>query len=269
MAVAIDLSGKSAIVFGVANHRSIAWAIARQLHAAGAHLTVTYQNERFQRTVSDLVAGLDTAAERIPRTQGVESQAVECDVMDEAAVGKAVLAAAGRGLLAAVVHSVAFANREDLEGDFSKTGLAGFRTALEVSAYSLITVARQAAAHMAEGGCVLTLSFHAAEKVYPGYNIMGVAKAALENEVRQLAAELGPRKVRVNAISAGPLSTLAARGIAGFGGMQEAHAERAPLRRNITQDEVGAAALFLVSPLASGITGVVLYVDAGYHIMGV
>lgn len=257
MSVAIDLSGTSAIVFGVANQRSIAWAIAQRLHEAGAALTVTYQNERMGRNVLPLIEALEDA------------QAVECDVLDEASVAGAVAAAASRGPLSGVVHSVAFANRDDLEGDFSATGQEGFRTALEVSAYSLIAVTRAAAPEMAEGGSVITLTFHAGDKVYPGYNIMGVAKAALENEVKQLASELGPKGLRVNAISAGPLNTLAARGISGFTSMAEKHAERAPLRRNITQDEVGDAAAFLVSSLASGITGHVLYVDAGYNVMGV
>ncbi len=257
MAVEIDLAGQSAVVFGVANHRSIAWAIARQLHAAGAELTVTYQNERMGRSVLDLVKEMD------------RTKAVECDVLDEASVVSAIEAATADAPLSAAVHSVAFANREDLEGAFSATGVDGFRTALEVSAYSLLPVARAAAASMGDGGSILTLTFHAADKVYPGYNVMGVAKAALENEVKQLAAEYGPRGIRVNAISAGPLNTLAARGISGFTGMHEIHAQRSPLKRNIKQEEVGAAALFLASPLASGITGHVLYVDAGYNVMGV
>ena len=257
MAVSIDLAGKSAIVFGVANHRSIAWAIAQRLHEAGAHLTVTYQNERLARNAHDLIKGLDNA------------QAVECNALDEQSIERAVDAAAGAAPLVAAVHCIAFANRDDLSGDFSRTGIEGFRTALEVSAYTLMPIARLAAGRMEAGGSVFALTFHAADKVYPGYNVMGVAKAALENEVKQLAAEYGPQGIRVNAISAGPLNTLSARGISGFVDMQRIHAERSPMRRNITQDEVGAAALFLASPLASGITGHVLYVDAGYNIMGV
>jgi enoyl-[acyl-carrier protein] reductase I len=257
VAVAIDLSGQSALVFGVANHRSIAWAIAQQLHDAGAHLTITYQNERLAKNALALIEDLDNA------------QAVECDVLDEDSITRAVDAASAAAPLKTVAHCVAFANREDLSNDFSLTGLDGFRTALEVSAYSLIPVTRLAAGRMDDGGSVVTLTFHAGEKVYPGYNIMGVAKAALENEVKQLAAEYGQRRIRVNAISAGPLNTLAARGISGFSDMQQIHAERSPMRRNITQEEVGGAALFLASPLASGITGEVLHVDAGYNIMGV
>ena len=171
MAVAIDLAGRSAVVFGVANQRSIAWAIAQQLHTAGANLTVTYQNERMGRSVLGLVEGME------------RTQAVECDVLDEESVVAAVDAASSVAPLAAAVHSVAFANRDDLEGAFSRTGVDGFRTALEVSAYSLLPVARAAGARMTDGGSILTLTFHAADKVYPGYNVMGVAKAALENEV--------------------------------------------------------------------------------------
>ncbi|MDA0797887.1 MAG: SDR family oxidoreductase [Chloroflexi bacterium] len=257
MAVSIDLSGQSAVVFGVANHRSIAWAIAQRFHEAGASLTVTYQNERMGRTVLDLVKDMDN------------TQAVECDVLDEASVAAAFDAATSRAPLAAVAHCVAFANKDDLAGDFSATGIDGFRLAMDVSAYSLLPVARLGAERMTDGGSIMTLTFHAADKVYPGYNIMGVAKAALENEVKQLASEFGQRNIRVNAISAGPLNTLAARGISGFTDMQKIHADHSPMRRNITQDEVGDAALFLASPLSTGITGTILYVDAGYNIMAV
>jgi len=257
VAVSIDLSGQSAVVFGVANHRSIAWAIAQRFHEAGASLTVTYQNERMGRTVLDLVKDMDN------------TQAVECDVLDEASVAAAFDAATSQAPLAAVAHCVAFANKDDLAGDFSATGIDGFRLAMDVSAYSLLPVARLGAERMTDGGSIMTLTFHAADKVYPGYNIMGVAKAALENEVKQLASEFGQRNIRVNAISAGPLNTLAARGISGFTDMQKIHADHSPMRRNITQDEVGDAALFLASPLSTGITGTILYVDAGYNIMAV
>jgi enoyl-[acyl-carrier protein] reductase I len=257
MAVSIDLSGRSAVVFGVANHRSIAWAIAQRFHDAGAAVTVTYQNERLGRTVLDLVEGMDYA------------QAVECDVLDEDSVAATFAAAAAKAPISAIAHCVAFANKDDLAGSFSATGIDGFRLAMDVSAYSLLPVARLGADHMTDGGSIMTLTFHAADKVYPGYNIMGVAKAALENEVKQLASEFGQRGIRVNAISAGPLNTLAARGISGFSDMQQIHAARSPMRRNITQGEVGDTALFLASPLSSGITGAVIYVDAGYNVMAV
>ena len=257
MTTTIDLAGKGALVFGVANHRSIAWAIARQLHEAGADLTLTFQNKRLHPSVQGLAENL-----------GERTRTVECDVTDESAIDRAVATASEGTALSVVVHSVAFSRREDLEGNFSKTDREGFRTALEVSAYSLISVARCASASMPAGGSIIAMTFDAAERVYPHYNIMGVAKAALENEVRLLAAEYGPRQIRVNAISAGPVGTLAARGIRGFTAMQQWAANLAPLRRNITQEEVGRAALFLASDLSSGITGEVIYVDAGYHIMG-
>ena len=254
----IDLSGKNALVFGVANQRSIAWSIAQTLAQAGARLALTYQGERLREGVAKLAGEL------------ADSVLLPCDVSDDEAI-QSVFEQLGTsmGQLDVVVHSVAFAAREELQGDFSKTSREGFRTALDISAYSLIPIASHAAPLMAQGGAILTMTFHASERVYPGYNIMGTAKAALENEVKQLAAELGQQNVRVNALSAGPLDTLAARGIGGFLDMKRVHAERAPLRRNITHDEVAQAALFLCSDLSSGVTGSVLPVDAGYHIMGV
>ena len=254
----LDLSGKNVLVFGVANQRSIAWSIARMLGEAGARLALTYQGERLKDNVSKLADQLS------------DSIVLPCDVSEDEEI-RQVFDALGRsmGQLDAVVHSVAFAAREELQGDFSETSREGFRTALDISAYSLIPVARYALPLMSQGGAIMTMTFHASEKVYPGYNVMGTAKAALENEVRQLAAEMGQHNVRVNALSAGPLDTLAARGIGGFLDMKRVHAERAPLRRNITHDEVAQAALFLCSDLSSGVTGSVLPVDAGYHIMGV
>ena len=254
----IDLRGKHGVVFGVANNRSIAWSIAEALHNAGATLALTYQNERLKSRVAGLVESWDDAS------------LWECDVTNDDQIETVFAGLSNRyDSLSFVVHSVAFAHREDLEGDFSKTSRDGFKTALDVSAYSLLPIARHAAPLMKEGGSIITVTFHASEKVYPGYNVMGTAKAALENEVRQLASELGPSKIRVNAVSPGPLDTLAARGIRGFLDMKRVHEQRAPLRRNVTQEEVGKAALFLCSDLASGITGAVLPVDAGYHIMGV
>ena len=256
----IDLAGKKGIVFGVANDRSIAWAIARILHSAGAELALTYQNERLRDRVARLAATLEDAP------------TMECDAGNDAQIDAVFQEAERRfGSLDFLVHSIAYANREDLGGDFSETSREGFRLALEVSAYSLVPLVRHAAPLMeaAEGGSVITMTFQASERVFPGYNVMGTAKAALENEVRQLAAEYGNRNIRINAVSAGPLETLAARGIHGFLDMKRVHAERAPLKRNITHDEVAKTALFLCSELSSGVTGSVIPVDAGYHIMAV
>ena len=219
---------------------------------------MTYQNERLKSRVTGLVESWDDAT------------IWECDVTDDDQIEEVFAELGNRyDSLSFVVHSVAFANREDLGGDFSKTSRDGFKTALDISAYSLLPIARHAAPLMKDGGSIVTVTFHASEKVYPGYNVMGTAKAALENEVRQLASELGPSNIRVNAVSPGPLDTLAARGIRGFLDMKRTHEQRAPLRRNVTQEEVGNAALFLCSDLASGVTGAVLPVDGGYHIMGV
>ena len=255
----VDLSGKNGIIFGVANHRSIAWSIAQILNQAGARLALTYQSERLKENVSKLAETLDNPL------------LLPCDLSDDQAVASVFeTLQQSFGHLELVVHSVAFANREDLEGAFSQTPREGFRVALDVSAYSLIPIVKHAAVMMDRGGgSIVTMTFQASQRVFPGYNIMGTAKAALENEVRQLAAELGQRDIRVNAISAGPLDTLAARGIGGFQDMKKIHAERAPLRRNITHQEVARTALFLCSDLSSGITGSVIPVDAGYHIMAV
>ena len=256
----IDLAGKRGIVFGVANDRSIAWAIARVLGAAGTQLALTYQNERLKDRVAKLAETLEG------------SLVLECDVTQDEQVASVFRELAARfGGLDFLVHSIAYANRDDLGGEFSRTDREGFRIALDISAYSLIHLVRHAAPLMEGrgGGSIVTLTFQASERVFPGYNVMGTAKAALENEVRQLAAEYGERNIRVNAISAGPLETLAARGIRGFLDMKRVHADRAPLKRNISHDEVAKAALFLCSDLSSGITGSVIPVDAGYHIMAV
>ena len=256
----IDLAGKVGLILGVANHRSIAWAIARALHSAGARLALTYQGERLRERVSKLADTLEGSA------------ILECDVTDDGQIEAVFKDIASRyGNLDFLVHSIAYANREDLAGDFSKTGREGFRLALDVSAYSLIPLVNHAAPLMQRsgGGSVVTMTFQASERVFPGYNIMGTAKAALENEVRQLAAEYGDRNIRVNAISAGPIESLSARGIRGFLDMKRVHAEKAPLKRNVTHEEVGKTALFLCSDLSSGITGSVVPVDAGYHIMAV
>lgn len=257
MPVSIDLTGKKGVVFGVANQRSIAWAISQRLAEAGAELAFTYQNERLRGPVEKLVSQIGTPV------------IFECDATDEGQVKNVYDELASKwGSLDFIVHSVAYAERDDLGGDFSAVSLQGFRTALEASAYTLVPIAHYGAPLMAEsGGSIISMTFDASVKVYPGYNIMGTAKAALENEVRQLAAEFGPSGVRVNAISAGPLPTLAARSIPGFNEMRRAHQERSPLKRPITHDEVANTALFLLSDLSSGTTGAVIPVDAGYGIM--
>lgn len=257
--VTIDLTGTNGVVFGVANHRSLGWAIAEQLARAGARLAFAYQNERFRDTVAKLTADL-------PGTL-----LVECDVTNDLALEKAFDKIGWEfGSLNYLVHSVAFARKEELEGDFRNTSREGYHLAHDVSAFSLIPMARLATPLMekAGGGSMVALSYVAAERVMPNYNVMGSAKAALEHAVRQLAYELGGRNIRVNTISAGPVNTLSARGISGFTTMMGESRERAPLRRNITAEEVGKAGLFLLSDLASGVTGETLYVDAGYNIMG-
>jgi enoyl-[acyl-carrier protein] reductase I len=253
------LEGKTGIVFGVANKRSIAWAIAQALSREGLRMALTYQGERLKE-------GVESLATTLPG-----SIILPCDVtVDEEvdAVYRAVDEQLGR--LDALIHSVAFAPREDLENDFVKTSRAGFKTAHDISAYSLVGLTRGALPlfEKSGGGSVLAMSYYGAVKAVEGYNVMGVAKASLEASVRYLAANLGPSGVRVNAVSAGPVNTLAARGIHGFTTMLKHHAERAPLRRNVTLEEIGNAALFLLSPMASGITGEVLYVDCGYNVIG-
>ncbi|HYY95775.1 MAG TPA: enoyl-ACP reductase [Pyrinomonadaceae bacterium] len=249
------LENKFGIIFGVANRRSIAWATARACMDAGARLAFTYQNERLKENVEGLTAGTD-------------SPLVQCDVTKPEEVESAFAAVRERfGRLDFLVHSLAFAPREALEGEFVATTREAFLTALDISAYSLAELARAAAPLMSEGGSVVSMTYYGAEKVVRNYNVMGVAKAALEASTRYLAADLGPRNIRVNAVSAGPINTLAARGVGNLGVMLKHHAERAPLRRNVEAREVGNAALFLLSPLSSGITGEVLHVDCGYNIM--
>ena len=254
------LEGKTALVVGVANRRSIAWAIAEKLAAEGARCAFTFQNERVEADVRKL-------AETLPEPGPV----LPLDVQDPAQLDAAVDgAAAGLGGLDILVHAVAFARAEDLGGRFVDTAKDGFELALDISAFSLTELARRAEPHMKArgGGSVMTLSYIAAERAVPGYNVMGVAKSALESMVRYLAWDLGDSAIRVNAISAGPVRTLAARSIPGFMDMADKAAERSPLRRPITADEVAGAAVFLASPWSSGVTGHVLYVDAGYHAIG-
>ena len=255
--MSFSLDGRVAVVFGVANKRSIAWSIAQGLHKAGAKLAITYQNERLEQEAKDLILSLPGA------------EAFMCDVSKDEDIEQVFSKLRDRyGKLHVVVHSVAFAPAEELKGEFINTTREGFRIAHDVSVYSLIAVSRAAAPLMQDGGSVITMSYFGAEKVVPHYNVMAVAKAALECTVRYLASDLGPRKIRVNAISAGPIKTLAARGISGLSDMLKSHAERAPLKRNVDVNEVGSTGVFLASDASSGITGEVIYVDCGYNIMG-
>ncbi len=253
----INLAGKTAVVFGLANKRSIAWGIAQKLHAAGATLAICYQNERMKPDAEELIAELPGAT------------GFQCDVSNDAEIETLFAALQQKyGKLDILVHAVAYAPVEELRGEFLSTTREGFRIAHDVSVYSLIAVSRAAAPLMTEGGSIITLTYFGSVKVVPNYNVMGVAKAALEATVRYLAWNLGQKNIRVNAISAGPIKTLAARGVGALGDMLRAHADRAPLHRNVDQLEVGGAALFLASDLASAVTGETLYVDCGYNIMG-
>lgn len=257
----IDLTGKTALVAGVANQRSLAWAIAEALADAGARLILTYQGERLLKNVSELAAAR-------PGTE-----IFPCDVTDDAEIDSLFerMGATTGGRLDVLVHSIAFARREDLDGAFRNTSRDGWHTALDISAYSLVALTSRATPLMESsgGGSIVSLTFQASQRVFPNYNVMGSAKAALEHATRQLAYELGPMNIRVNTISAGPVATLSARGISGFTLMAKHHEQMSPMKRNIEPREVGDAALFLCSPMASGITGTTLYVDTGYHIMGV
>jgi len=251
------MEGKKGVILGVTNKRSIAWGITQAVRGAGAEVALTYQGERVAESVRSLAAELDI------------SVVLPCDVTVEQQVDDLFASLKERfGKLDFLVHSIAFAPKEALEGEFVATAREAFKIALDVSAYSLVALARAARPLMQGGGSIVTLTYYGAEKAVPGYNVMGVAKSALESAVRYLAADLGPEGIRVNAISAGPINTVAARGVSGFTNMLKLHAERAPLRRNVTQLEVGNAALFLLSDLASGVTGEVLHVDAGYHALG-
>ena len=250
-------SQKTAVIFGLANKRSIAWAIAQKLQESDWRLAVCYQNERLEQEAKDLIADLPGAA------------GFMCDVSSDEQIAKLFDELKSRfGTLQGIVHSVAFAPAEELKGEFVNTSREGFRIAHDISVFSLVAISRAATPLMTAGGSIVTMSYFGAEKVVPRYNVMGVAKAALEASVRYLASDLGPKGIRVNAISAGPIKTLAARGISNLGEMLKAHADRAPLRRNVDPAEVGSAAAFLLSNASSGITGEVIYVDCGYNVMG-
>ncbi|MFQ5665870.1 MAG: enoyl-ACP reductase [Candidatus Binatia bacterium] len=251
------LAGKKAVVFGVANDHSIAWAIARALDREGTELALTYPGPGIERRVRPLAESL-----------GVKL-VLPCDVTKDEDVAATFRSLAEQwGSVDIVIHAVAFALRDELKGRFINTSRAGFQVALDVSAYSLVAIARQAEPLMHAGGSLLALTYFGAEKVIPHYNVMGIAKAALEASVRYLAWDLGPRGIRINAISAGPIRTLSSAGISGFKAMLHHHEERAPLQRNIAAAEVAGTAIYLCSDFASGVTGEVVHVDGGYSIVG-
>lgn len=251
------MAGKRGIIFGVANERSLAWHCAKYLYEQGADLAFTYQGEALEKRI-------------MPLAEKVESEFVEmCDLGDDAQIDKVFDKLSKKwDSLDFLIHAVAFANKEDLEGHYVNTTREGFRLALDVSCYTLTAVTNRALPMMKDGGSVVTLTYYGAEKVVPHYNVMGVAKAALESSVMYLAADLGEKNVRVNAISAGPVKTLAAMGIAGFRDMLKLVEQKAPMKRNVEADEVGKTALYLASDLSSGVTGEVIHVDCGYSILG-
>jgi enoyl-[acyl-carrier protein] reductase I len=251
------LDGKRGLVLGIANKRSIAWGIAQAVSREGARLAVTYQGERLEENVRELAQGLK------------DPVILPCDVARDEDLDALVSGVKEQlGGLDFVIHAVAYALREELDGEYLNTSREGYRVAQDISSYSLTALSRRVAPLMEGGGAIVTLSYLGSERVVPHYNVMGVAKAALEASVRYLAADLGPRGIRVNAISAGPIKTLAASGVHGLSKMLEYHRTHAPLRKNTEQDEVGDVALFLVSPLSRGLTGEVIHVDGGFHVMG-
>lgn len=252
------LNGKTGIVFGVANKRSLAWAIARRAAEEGARIALTYQGERLEENARELAAGLK------------DPLVLPCDVSRDDQIEEVFARVKqGVGSLDFVVHGIAYALKEELEGEYANTSREGYRIAQDVSVYSLTAIARHAAPLMEEsGGSILTLTYLGGERVIPHYNVMGVAKAALDMSVRYLAWDLGSRGIRVNALSAGPVKTLASAGISGFSKILDHMRNHAPLRRNVDQTEVADAALFLLSDLSRGVTGELLHVDCGYHIMG-
>ena len=256
----LDLSGKKALVTGIANNRSIAWGIAQQLHKAGAELGITYlpdEKGRNEKKVKDLVEPLNP------------SLFLPCNVQDDDQVTATFDAVKEKwGKVDILIHCLAFANRDDLSGDFSATSRDGFSLALDISSYSLVKLSGAAKPLMTDGGSIVTLTYLGGARVVPNYNVMGIAKAALEMNVRYLAAEMGPQNIRVNGISAGPIRTLASSAVGGILDMIHHVEENAPLRRTVTQQEVGNTAAFLCSDLSSGVTGQILYVDSGYAIMG-
>ncbi|REK64026.1 MAG: enoyl-[acyl-carrier-protein] reductase FabI [Cohnella sp.] len=253
------LENKVVVVMGVANKRSIGWGIAKSLHKQGAKLVFTYRQERSLEKLEELLA--EHNIEPLLK--------VSCDVLSDESIEKAFAEIGAKvGTIHGVVHSLAFADKEELKGEYVNTSREGYLLAQNSSAYSLVAVAREARKIMTEGGSIVTQTYIGAERVVKNYNVMGVAKAALEASVRYLAEDLGKDGIRVNAISAGPIRTLAAKAVSGFNDIMTTIEEKAPLRKNVDQDEVGDATMFLISDLSRGITGEVLHVDSGYHIMG-
>jgi len=251
------MAGKRGLIMGVANARSIAWGIAQAVHAQGAELAFTYQGEALKRRVDPLAEQVNS------------DLVVECDVTDAAAIDAAFAAIEKKwGRLDFLVHAIGFSNKEELKGRYIETSPENFAMTMDISVYSLTAVAQRAEKLMTEGGSIVTLTYYGSEKVMPNYNVMGIAKAALECSVKYLAADLGPKNIRVNAISAGPMKTLAAAGIGDFRQMLHWTQENAPLRRNVTMDDVGGAGLYLLSNLSSGTTGEIHHVDSGYNVLG-
>lgn len=255
----LNVKGKNIVVMGVANQRSIAWGIARSLHSAGANLIFTYAGERLEKNVRDLAESLE----------GQKSLVLPCDVTNDEDIANCFQTIKEEvGVIHGLAHCIAFAERDDLKGEFVDTSRNGFLLAQNISSFSLTAVARAAKEVMTEGGSIITLTYLGGERVVSNYNVMGVAKASLEASVKYLANDLGKHNIRVNAVSAGPIRTLSAKGVGDFNSILKQIEERAPLRRNVTQEEVGNTALFLFSDLASGVTGENIHVDSGYHILG-
>ncbi|MDH2881267.1 enoyl-ACP reductase FabI [Bacillus cytotoxicus] len=255
----LNLQGKNIIVMGVANQRSIAWGIARSLHNAGANLIFTYAGERLEKNVRDLAESLE----------GQKSLVLPCDITNDEDIARCFATIKEEvGVVHGLAHCIAFANRDDLKGEFVDTSRDGFLLAQNISSFSLTAVAKAVKPLMTEGGSIVTLTYLGGERVVANYNVMGVAKASLDASVRYLANDLGQHNIRVNSVSAGPIRTLSAKGVGDFNSILKQIEERAPLRRNVTQEEVGNTALFLFSDLASGVTGENIHVDSGYHILG-
>ncbi|HDX9588310.1 TPA: enoyl-ACP reductase FabI [Bacillus pseudomycoides] len=255
----LNVKGKNIVVMGVANQRSIAWGIARSLHSAGANLIFTYAGERLEKNVRDLAESLE----------GQKSLVLPCDVTNDEDIASCFQTIKEEvGVIHGLAHCIAFADRDDLKGEFVDTSRNGFLLAQNISSFSLTAVSKAAKEVMTEGGSIVTLTYLGGERVVSNYNVMGVAKASLEASVKYLANDLGKHNIRVNAVSAGPIRTLSAKGVGDFNSILKQIEERAPMRRNVTQEEVGNTALFLFSDLASGVTGENIHVDSGYHILG-